>query len=162
MSFSSARITHTITFEILPTFTNPTNCILDSPRIASLHNLDNLILTMSTSVSSTQHKSTINQQEASVLVKSIVTPASVDQLPPKGYSYTSKGLLVLNGYAFTKNMIKGKKNIIYWRCADARKFQCKAVLSTVGKELHIVKDVHTHESRKVEMFRPKVWNECND
>lgn len=105
---------------------------------------------------------TTNQQEAAVLTNSLVTPVSVEQSSQKGYSYTSKGLLVLNGYAFTKNMIKGKKNIIYWRCADSRKFHCKAVLSTVGKELHIVKDVHTHESKKVEMFKPKVWRECND
>lgn len=130
---------------------------------APLHNLDSHKLPMTANEASNQHKATTaNQQKSAVALQPLIPPVSVDRSSPKDYSYTSKGLLVLNGYAFTKNMIKGKKNIIYWRCADARKFQCKAVLSTVGKDLHIVKDVHTHESKKVEMFRPKVWRECND
>lgn len=75
------------------------------------------------------------------------------------YSYTRKGLLISNGYAYSKTIMNGRENTIHWRCADFKKFHCKSCLRTVGKKLITIKAEHTHAPRKLKAFNAKVWTD---
>ncbi|KAJ6637808.1 hypothetical protein Bhyg_10539 [Pseudolycoriella hygida] len=73
------------------------------------------------------------------------------------YSYTKKGLLICNGYAYSKTVMNGRENSIHWRCADFKKYQCKSCLKTVGKKMITIKTEHNHAPRKQTSFSAKVW-----
>lgn len=75
------------------------------------------------------------------------------------YAYNRKGQLVVNGYPFIRSAIRGALNTsIEWRCADIRKYKCKARVRTLGKMLQPINVVHNHEPRKQKQFSALVWS----
>lgn len=75
----------------------------------------------------------------------------------RGYSYNSKGQLLVDGYPFIRSAVKGVS--IKWRCAELRKYRCSARVKTVGRGLHIVNDEHNHAARKEKQFNSIIWSE---
>lgn len=76
------------------------------------------------------------------------------------YSYNKKGQLLVNGYPYVRTSIKGALNTsIVWRCAETKKFKCRARVKTLGRELQIIDIQHNHEARKEKQFNAIIWNE---
>lgn len=90
------------------------------------------------------------------------TPSSPPEHISHQISYTSKGLLVLNNYVYSKNIINGSTNRIYWRCAGTRKFSCKAAVRTQGKDVVVINGQHTHPPSKQKHYEPRVWCPADD
>lgn len=75
----------------------------------------------------------------------------------RGYSYNSKGQLLVDGYPYIRSTVKGVS--IKWRCAELRKYRCSARVKTVGRALHIVDVEHNHAARKEKPFNSIIWGE---
>lgn len=76
------------------------------------------------------------------------------------YSYNKKGQLLVDGYPFVRTAVRGALNTsILWRCAETKKFKCRARVKTLGRELQIIDIQHNHEARKEKQFNAIIWNE---
>lgn len=76
------------------------------------------------------------------------------------YSYNKKGQLLVNGYPYVRTANKGALNTsIVWRCAETKKFKCRARVKALGRELQIIDIQHNHEARKEKQFNAIIWNE---
>lgn len=75
----------------------------------------------------------------------------------KEYFYTKNGMLVYKGFSYSKTVVNGLENVVYWKCADCKKFKCVASLKTKGKNVTLVRDNHNHVPRKVKAFNPVIW-----
>lgn len=102
----------------------------------------------------------INSIKAKTLAKSHREDESVDNdnVDQSLFSYNVRGRLIYKNQEFSKSLINGPNNVIYWRCVKYRRLQCKAAIKSIGKIFQVVRSEHCHETRnELRSYNAPVW-----